>query len=104
MSGKPLCKLAVLWVGSKSADRWNRGAGQKIMLGRFREPLAACLQNCILIKRLPSRRWAVPLRRCFFTLSAFSLGYIELAALVDGIGNGLYDLHILQPFLKAGLR
>ena len=100
--------MAVLWVGSKSADnqrdRWNRGAGQKTVLGRFREPLAACPQNCILIERPPSRRWAIRLRRCFFTLSAFSLGYVELAALVDGIGNGLNDLHILQPFLKAGLR
>jgi hypothetical protein len=66
-------------------------------------------------------RWAVPFpalgdthplvpknlrgrRRRTRTTYAFSLGYVDLAALVDGIGNSLNNLHILQPFLEAGLR
>jgi hypothetical protein len=37
--------------------------GKAIMLGYFREPLAASLQTCRLIKRLPSRRWVLLNRR-----------------------------------------
>jgi len=34
----------------------------------------------------------------------FQLGYLDLSALVDRIGDGLNDLHILQAFHEAGLR
>src|ERR1700722_282194 len=90
----------------------------KTALGHSREPPAARLQSCLPISGSPPDRWAVPfpalgdthplvpkkLRgrgRRRRTTSPFSLGYVDLAALVDGIGNSLNNLHILQPFLEA---